>query len=159
MNRAEFLDALRKGRAEWEALISGIDRARMEIPGVEGDWSIKDIIAHVTWYEREMIEVARDRVLKGSPHWALPATEERNAAIHADTRALSLDDVLLQSTRVYRELYQALQTLGDEDLAQASRFRDMPAEWVPRELIASNTCEHYPQHIPHIRAWLDGQGD
>ena len=52
MTKAEFLDRLRSGRAEWDALIAQIDEAQMTEPGVVGDWSVKDIIAHVTWSER-----------------------------------------------------------------------------------------------------------
>jgi hypothetical protein len=35
----------------WDALIAKIDRGRMVEPGVERDWSVKDIIAHVSTYE------------------------------------------------------------------------------------------------------------
>ena len=41
------LDALRGGRAAWETLLAQIGADRMMQPGVEGDWSVKDIIAHV----------------------------------------------------------------------------------------------------------------
>ena len=32
---------------------------------------------------------------------------------------------------------------------------EMPEEWEPWKVIASNSYEHYHQHIPGIRAWLD----
>lgn len=48
MTKNELLNLLRLARAEWDALLASIDEARMREPGVEGDWSIKDLIAHVT---------------------------------------------------------------------------------------------------------------
>lgn len=29
----------------------------------------------------------------------------------------------------------------------------MPPDWQPAKLIAENSYEHYPQHIPQIQAW------
>ena len=55
MIRATFLDSLRSGRATWEALLAQIGADRMMQSGVEGDWSVKDIIAHITWHERAAI--------------------------------------------------------------------------------------------------------
>ena len=52
MTKTRLLDRLRTERAQWEALLTDIDEARMTQPGVEGEWSVKDIVAHVTFYER-----------------------------------------------------------------------------------------------------------
>src|SRR5262249_36572770 len=43
---------LREKREHWNALVAQVEPDRMEIAGVEGDWSVKDLIAHLTWYER-----------------------------------------------------------------------------------------------------------
>lgn len=155
MNKAKFLDALQQARSEWEAVIADIDQGQMEIPGVEGEWTIRDIIAHVTWYEREMVGMLRARALVGSPHWNLPSQDARNVAIYADIRSIPLATVLAQSNEVYRQLVEAIQALTEEDLVDAGKFRDMPGDWVPWQVIASNSYEHYPQHIPLIRTWLD----
>ncbi|MDE0217922.1 MAG: hypothetical protein OXJ90_01530 [Spirochaetaceae bacterium] len=49
-------------------------------PRAGGCWSGKDIVAHVIWYEREMVGVLKSRVLAGSDLWALPV-DERNSAV------------------------------------------------------------------------------
>jgi Mycothiol maleylpyruvate isomerase N-terminal domain len=78
MNRATFLATLRAGRAEWEALLATIPIDRMTEPGAAGDRSVKDVVAHVTWSEREMIGVARAHALVGSDLWRL-SQDERNS--------------------------------------------------------------------------------
>jgi len=154
MNRQEFLDALRAGRAAWDALLAQIDEARMTEPGVEGDLSLKDIIAHVAWYEREMIGVIRTRALAGSEWWDRPL-DERNRLIYEANRDRALAEVLAEARQVSRELLEAAETLSDEDLLDARRFREMPEDWKPWEVIASNAFQHYPEHMPDIRAWLE----
>ena len=57
MDKIRFLDTLLAERAEWDRVLSQIDVARMAVPRVAGEWSVKDVVAHVTWFEREMIGV------------------------------------------------------------------------------------------------------
>ncbi|HEX5692552.1 MAG TPA: maleylpyruvate isomerase N-terminal domain-containing protein, partial [Roseiflexaceae bacterium] len=52
MTKAKLLETLRRERAEWDALVAQVPRDRMTIPGVAGHWSVKDVIAHLTYYER-----------------------------------------------------------------------------------------------------------
>ena len=64
MDRSLFLDELRAARAEWEAALAEIPSERMTEPGLAGGWSVKDLIAHVAWSEREMIGVIRDHLFR-----------------------------------------------------------------------------------------------
>jgi hypothetical protein len=157
MKKNEFLKSLRTGREEWEALLARVGEEHMLDRGVAGDWSVKDIIAHVTWHENEMLSVVRARALVGSELWGL-SVDQRNAAIFEQNQGRPLPDVLAEAQQVHEQLVTELQTLSDEDLTDASRFRDWPADWVPDfppgRVIASNTFEHYHDHIPAIEDWL-----
>src|SRR5438552_7081604 len=108
MTKPKLLDSLRSARAEWDSLLSQISEERMAQPGVAGDWSVKDIIAHVTWGEREILEVFRTHELVGSELWNWPQTE-RNAAVFEQNRHRSLREVLAESRQVYHDLLQALE--------------------------------------------------
>ena len=55
-SKAEFLDTMRSERDRWEALLAEADETQMVEPGVAGDWSLKDLVAHVTAYERGLAE-------------------------------------------------------------------------------------------------------
>lgn len=48
MNKSELLNTLREEYQQWEALLDQIGAARMDQPGVNGEWSMKDIVAHLT---------------------------------------------------------------------------------------------------------------
>ena len=152
----QFLSHLTRGRAEWEALISRVPPERMMQPGVEGEWSLTDIIAHVAWHEREMLGVLRTRALIGSPLWDLP-TDTRNAAIYAENRDRAPADVVADEAQVFGEMMVLIEALTDADLTDPVRFREMPTDWVPGDILAQNSYEHYAQHIPAIRGWLAAQ--
>lgn len=156
MDKATFLETLHTARAEWEALLAEVGEARMLEPGATGEWTVKDVIAHVMWCEREMVGVCEAHALVGSDFWNL-TNEESNAIMVAQYRETPLQDVLVEERQVYDRLLAVLQTLSDEDLNDARRFRDMPVEWVPWQLIAGNASQHYGDHMPPIRAWLDAK--
>ena len=90
----------------------------------------------------------------GSELWDL-SQDGRNAVVFEQNRHRPLRDVLAEARRVYEQLLEGLQSLSEEELTDAGRFREMPAEWLPWKIIADNTYEHYLAHAPAIRAWLE----
>lgn len=94
-SKAELLATLRAERVRWEALLAEVDGARMTEPGVEGEWSVKDAIAHITVYERWLVEwlgAARRGAAPAPPETARLELEARNARIFAENRARSSPD-------------------------------------------------------------------
>ena len=154
MDKATFIEAIISGRKQWDNLLAEIEESRMLEPMEEGGWSVKDTIVHNTWNEREMIGVCEQHALVGSELWNLPQ-DERNARPVEEKRAVPLQEILAESQQVYAQFFEAVQTLSDEDLNDARRFRDMPEDWVPWQLIAGCSFDHYPGHIAIIRRWLD----
>jgi hypothetical protein len=143
----DFLHSIRSERRAWQASWERLDEDQLLQPGRLGAWSIKDMIAHVTWHEREMCALVRERdFLAGSDLWNLPL-DERNAAIYALNKDRPLREVLKEVREVIAELLDLLETLSEEDLQEASHFNGMPAEWKPWSVIAGNTYEHYEEHI------------
>lgn len=159
MDKATFVATLRRERAAWEALLAEAEawsETQMTQPGINGEWSIKDIIAHVTWYEREMVGLLQAHALAGSHLWELPH-DQRNDALFEELRGKPLAGVQVEARQTFAELLALVEGLAEEDLRDASRYRDMPPDWIPWELLADNSYTHYPQHAPAIRAWLDQQ--
>ena len=149
MDKTTFLEKLRTSRARWEAALARVDQSQMETAGKAVHWSVKDIIAHVTWFEREMIDFLNDRALAGSELWILPPNE-RNAAIYAENRSRPLAEVLAEAPQVYRQMLAGVEGLSDEELNSPKKFKNMPEDWVPWEILAQNSYEHYDAHLPDI---------
>src|SRR5437868_2837701 len=60
--KAALLQSMEIVRSEWETLLSQIDEQALVQPGVEGGWSVKDIVAHITGYEEYTAALLSDRL-------------------------------------------------------------------------------------------------
>ena len=153
MNKKTFLETMKFSRSDLEATLALIDESQMTQPGAIGEMSIKDVIAHITWFEREMVGVLEQRALLGSDLWNLP-TDERNAAILQQNWDRSLPDIRQEAQQVFQQLVEAVETLDEDELNNPSRFSEMPADWIPCQVLAGNTFEHYEHHALDLRNWL-----
>jgi hypothetical protein len=45
--KAKLIDWARRERAGWEQLLADVGEARMSEPGPMGDWSFRDLLAHL----------------------------------------------------------------------------------------------------------------
>ena len=154
MEKSELIRRIGTARRGWDELLGRVDDGLALRPGAEGELSAKDLVAHVTWYEREVVKMLRSRTMEGSGLWAL-GPDERNAAIHEQARGMSLEGVRAESARVFAALIRQLELLPEEAYHDASRFMDMPNDWEPWKLIAGNTIWHYPDHTGAIRRLVE----
>jgi hypothetical protein len=155
MDKATLIANLKTERAAWDAAIERINATWLDEPNVDGSGhSIRDLLCHVQWYEREMIGMLKARAIVGSRLWYL-SPEERNTVIFASAREQSGVELLHTGPEVFRELLSEVETLTETDLIDPLHFRHMPESWIPWEVIAMNTYQHYGEHLPDILVWLD----
>lgn len=129
----------------------------MSIPGVVGNWSVKDLVAHITWSEREMLGVLKTRILAGSDLWSL-TNDERNEIVYLQNRVRALEEVLAEAKAVYAQLLELVSAISEADLNDLQYIAEMPPDLPPWRLLAGNTYIHYQEHAQNLRDWLDGQG-
>lgn len=154
MDKASFLETLHTTRAEWESLLAEIGEERMVLIGATGEWSVKDVIAHIMWGEREMVGVCQAHALVGSDLWEM-TDDERNPIMVSWYRDHTLQDVLNEERQVYAQLLAEVEKLSESDLNDPRNFSSMPLDWSPWQVIAGCSFKHYRDHIPALRAWLD----
>jgi hypothetical protein len=155
-SKAQFLDDLKDEQAHWEALLDEIGEAHMTEPGVAGDWSIKDIVAHLTgWRIRS---VARfQAALRHEPTPATPwpahlqTDDEINAWIYATNKDRPLSDVLEESRAVFQQLFDTLSAFPEADLLDPKRF-----DWLEGEPLSGAAFfgHFHDEHESDMRAWL-----
>jgi hypothetical protein len=137
-------------------LIDQSPQERMEEKGVETDWSIKDILAHITSWETKMVEVMiAMQTSDEMPDW--PTTDEAvdtlNAHFHVNNQDKPLAQVLAEFEASYPQAIAATEATSETDLFNPARFawrKGRPLWW----MVAGNTFGHYSDHIPNIEAWL-----
>jgi hypothetical protein len=149
MTKTEFLLNLQNGRRQWHQIWRGIDLFGTSSPRKPGEMSLRDTLFHIAWYQREMVDLLKLRALVGSPWWDLPV-EERNAHIKTEGQTISLLQTWRLEEQTFTDLLAQLQTLSDTELEEPRCFKDMPSDWKPWKVIASNTYEHYLEHFSSI---------
>jgi hypothetical protein len=157
MNKSEFLNGLREEYQQWEALLNQIGEARMDQSGVAADWSIKDIVAHLTGWRRRTVarlQAAQRGEGEPPPYWPahLQTDDEINAWIYESNRGRSVREVLGDSDHVFQQLLAAIEGLPDEVLSDPARH--LP--WLEAQSIKpSDFFGHFhEEHEPDMRAWL-----
>ena len=158
MDKATLIEALEDSWSELDAVLARVAASRIAEPGVSGEMSAQDIISHIAWFEREIAGVIEQRALVGSDLWRLQP-DERNAAILKLNRPRQADDLRTEAAQVHRRVMEAVATLTDDDLNDPARFREMPGDWMPWQIIAGNSFEHYAHHAADVRRWLEAHNE
>ena len=158
MNKTELLDTLSETRFAFDQALTEVDPDQLTTPGVVGGWSVKDIIAHVTWGVIETVGMLEAKGLMGSELWRLPE-EQRNAAVYEQNCARSLSDVMAESQQAHKKLVDVIEEIPEQDLLHADWFAGLPGgEWPPWRVIQVNVSDHYVHHTKDINDWQSRSG-
>ena len=133
----------------WAALqdsYAGLPDARLTAPGVIGDWSVKDVLAHVTTWEEEALKHVPVILEGGRPprYVTYGGIDAFNARMTEQKRALSLDEVLSQLHDTHDRLLGFVASMPEDQLLTGSRAR---------KRLRLDTYGHYPEHALAIREW------
>ena len=134
----------------WSALgesFAGLTEAQMTEPGVTGDWSVIDIIGHVTGWEEEALKhLPHVREGKRPPRYSVlyGGIDAFNALKTEQNRRRSPDEVLARAEDVHRQRVAYVAAAPEELIATETRFR---------RRIRLDTYSHYPIHTQAIREW------
>ena len=156
-SKDQLLSALQNEQAGWKRLLDDIGEARMTEPGVAGEWSIKDIVAHLTGWRRRTVgrfQAALKHEPEPAPPWPphLQTDDEINAWIYAANRDRPLADILQESDVVFQQLVDTFSAFPEAELLDPNRFGWMEGEPLSG---AAFFAHFHEEHEPDMRAWLD----
>jgi hypothetical protein len=156
--KSELLAALREARREWNIWISKVSLARLPEPVAPGEWSVKDILAHTTEYDRWLGLGLALRLQKPPDLWLADLTRDQfNAALHEQILDRSPTEVLADSQRIFAEMVQAVLAHSEAYLYGTHHVPGVPYEVQPYELLKSESYGHYYDHLPTIKEWVKRQ--
>lgn len=146
VTKEQLLATIRADRARFDEIVARVPHERLSDPILPGSWSVKDVLAHVAWGDREGVGVAQSRALVGSELWELPE-DELNELVVRESRSRALDDVLSDYRTSFDEYVAAIEDLSDEELNEPDRIRDL-AERIPgrRPWRVLYDPGHYDEH-------------
>lgn len=134
-------------------------------PGAMGEWSVADILAHLTAWESELV-TALLRINQGKrPSKMIEAFENvdaYNERRYKENKGRDIERIFddLQGVRVQLESW--LEEFSDRDVSDPKRYKWAQGQTLGH-IIKENSYGHDEEHIPHIEAfaalWLAGHGD
>ena len=149
MDKQQLLKQLDKAWAAIKESYAGLSDALMTEPGVTGDWSVKDILAHITTWEEEALKYL-PLISKGGrpPRYSVKygGINAFNAQMTEQKRGLSLSEVLKQLDETHCRLIAYIHRAPEEQFTQETRFR---------RRLRLDTYSHYPKHARAIRQWRE----
>ena len=147
MDRQRLLQHIDKAWTALKESYAGLSDAQMIQPGVAGDWSVKDILAHVTTWEEEALKYL-PLIIEGGrpPRYSVlyGGIDAFNAQMTKQKRSLSLTGVLRQIEETHHRLVEYVQSAPEEQLIRETRFR---------RRLRLDTYSHYPEHARMIGEW------
>ncbi|MGZ6363399.1 MAG: DinB family protein [Ktedonobacterales bacterium] len=148
MDRQQLLKRLDGAWTAVKESVTGLTDAQLTEPGVMGDWSVKDILAHVTTWEEEALKYLPLIISGGRPprYVQYGGIDAFNAQMTERKRGLSLSEVLRQLDAIHCQLVEYIQSVPEEQLIRETRFRHR---------LRLDTYSHYPLHEKAIREWRE----
>jgi hypothetical protein len=163
VNKSELLNWLQEEYQQWEAFLDQISPACMEQPGVNGDWSMKDIVAHLTGWQAGQVtrvQAAARGEPEPPPPWPahLQTDDEVNAWIYESKHGRSLREVMHESRQVFQQLFAIIEGLPEdvriEVLHEGERVFYLVWLGDQRFPVGEFFYHFHDDHEPDIRAWL-----
>ena len=160
MKKDEILSELEDKREQFLDTIDGLSDQALQEPGVVGDWSVKDVMSHISAWEAELVKLlwqAKQGQKPTSVHFSDKSVDELNALWYQETHSRPLDRVLADFSAVRRQTNRRVEAFSESELNDDKRFpwlRGHPLwKWV-----ASDSFEHEEEHAAQIREWRDTRG-
>ena len=146
-SKKDLLDAIKKERSALDEYIETLTLEQMVEPNIVGNWSVKDVLAHLFAWMQMCIGWYNAGLRNEIP--ALPAsgfkwnqTPQLNQRIYEKYNDMSLDEVLAQFEASSHEILEIIQGLSNDELFTAGYFA-----WTKKNTLGtymvSATSSHY----------------
>src|SRR5437763_12160865 len=152
MDKQRLLKKLEKAWATIKESYAGLSDTQLTEPGVMGNWSVKDILAHVTTWEEEALKYLPFIITGGRPprYIQYGGIDAFNAHMTEQKRGLALSEVLKQLDETHRRLIDYIRSVPEEHFTRETRFRHR---------LRLDTYSHYPMHAKEVQEWRRGPGE
>jgi hypothetical protein len=142
----ELLNQAAREYKEFHETLRGLNEEQMTEVWL-GTWSVKDVVAHMVGWHREMAP-ALERMARGErpvpPGVDYEDVDAWNAKFAAAARDKSVAEVLLEFDRSHEAFMHAADQVPDQ------RFEPGKTAW---KIVDLNSAHHYREHGQQILAW------
>ena len=155
--KAEQLAALKADQEFWRDLAAEVGVTRYAEPGPMGEWTFGDMAGHLLgWRNRTISRL--DALGRGQPEPPPPWPSELddddviNDWIREQDAGRSPEELVAAYDRSFDRLVAAIDAVAEDKLTDPDAF-----PWLEGPLVDADFTGHlHDEHVPAVRAWLDG---
>jgi hypothetical protein len=146
-----LLPALDGARDDFLAALGEVDVDLVTVPGVMGDWSVRDLVVHVAaWAEHAAAALELAAEGRGAEFaYSTDDTDAMNERILAEGRSIAPARALAREASAFAALRGRVEALDPSLLAMRLGNGD-----TVEEVIRYDGPDHYAEHTAHLRAWF-----
>jgi hypothetical protein len=150
---AAILAELAAARADFMVAIDDVDPALLTAPGLAGEWSARELIAHLGYWSGHAAEAIHraeggDLGTFGEDELSV---DERNEVVARVAGESTMTVVRRREQAAYDALIARLATVDPEWLDESDADGD-----TLREILAYDGADHFREHTVDVRAWFSG---
>ena len=150
VSRDAILASIRSNRTQIENLWTGLTPNQMtERPGPQEDWSVKDLIAHLTWWEQRCVTLV-DAYVNGHDIDGIEDFDAVNAHIFEENKDRPLEDILDDFDNSLPILIEQIESLSEDALNHPidddGNFVYTFYDW--------DCYGHYPAHLEDMQRYV-----
>jgi hypothetical protein len=161
-NKSALLEQIAHERILWEQLLVEIGEAHMLEPGATGDWTFKDVVAHLNgWRSKTLarLDAAQHGHAPAAPPWPAQLDEDDdvdqiNDWIYRASFDRPLQAVLDEYSDSFQHMRDSVMALSERDLAEPGRYPWLKG-YTLAQVIMDSFGHFHDEHEPVLRAWLD----
>ena len=160
MTKEAVISSLKTSRESLLSAIEGLDDEAMLEPGVVGDWSVKDVLVHLSLWEAELVTLlwqARQGRKPATAQLGDDSVDELNARWYQMHRDRVLAQVLDDFHAVRHQTLRRVDGFSDRELTDPELFPWLNGEPL-EQWIASDSFGHEDEHTAQIIAWRQSRG-
>jgi hypothetical protein len=155
MKKGKLISTLTDGRQEFLNLLEDFSRDAMEIPGVIDQWSLKDLLVHLTRWEAELVKLlwqAKQGKTPTTAHFRGVPIDDLNERWYQESKSRSIDIVWGDFLAVRQQTLRRVQDFGDDELNDQQYYPWLKGKalW---EWVGDDSFEHESEHAADIQAW------
>ena len=155
MEKEEFIQLVETERAKFDFAVEKLRDNNDIMSPVSDNWLVKDVIAHVVWFENEMITLINSRSMTHNIDiWNNPV-DRRNQLVYELIKDQKSEQVIDDYHLTGKELINLLKEMDPQMYIDSSLYEAMPSDWPPHVVIRGNTYTHYPDHLKNLKEKFD----
>ncbi len=183
-DKPRLLELMNTGYTEFTTLIAPLNTTQLTAAGVDHQWSIKDILAHLAFWQHHLLTYLQAAIQGETPEQMthekidelrkqFPGAEEAlaepeqkqesiddfsdmNDYIYLRNKSRQLDEVQTDFHTSYAQVVATVRSMDDALLFDPDKL-----SWTEGDplyaWVVGNTFGHYEEHIGPIKTWLANQ--